>query len=90
MSDVALWWVALGLGLVVIVVAVVLLQLFLRQVHRIEGNAEEIWKAGKQVAGNTATTWQLEVTGERLDALLAETQRHEGLLGSTPGRGGRP
>lgn len=83
MSDVASWWIALGLGLVVAVVAVVLLELFLREVHRIERGAGEVWQAGKEVARNTATTWLLPETSKRLDLLTAEAARHGELL--TPG-----
>lgn len=90
MSDVALWWIALGLGVVVLIVAVALLHAFLRQVHRIEHNAGAIWRAGKAVAGNTSTTWQLDMTADKLDALIAETDRHQQLLETRTGRGGTP
>lgn len=88
MSTEALWWISLGLGLVVAVVAVVLLQLFLRQVHRIERGAAAVWTAGKEVARNTATTWMLERTSQDLDALTEEALRHDALLRGA-GRGGR-
>lgn len=89
MSDITLWWIALGLGLVVSVIAVVLLETFLRQVHRIERGSEAIWEAGKQVAGNTATTWQLGETAVRLDLLTEEALRHDALFraGSSDGEG---
>lgn len=90
MSDVTLWWIALGLGVVVLIVAVVLLHAFLKQVHRIEENAGAIWRAGKEVAGNTSTTWQLDVTANKLDALIAEAQRHEELLDTPARRGPTP
>ncbi len=80
MSDTTLWWIALALGLVVCVVAVVLLEVFLRQVHRIERGSEAIWQAGKQVAANTATTWQLGERSVRLDLLTEEALRHDALL----------
>lgn len=82
------WWaISLGLGLVVAVVAVVLLQIFLRRLHRLEHDAERIWHTGKLVAQNTATTWQLGVTSERLDALTEEAGRHQRLLaGETAAR----
>lgn len=89
MTTNTLWSITLVLGLVVIVVAVVLLQLFLRQVHRVERGAAAVWKAGKEVARNTATTWLLDGTSEGLDALAAEAQRHDELLrGSAPKVGG--
>jgi hypothetical protein len=85
MTDQTLWWIALGLGLVVAVVAVILLQLFLNQVRRIEEAAGEIWTAGKQVARNTATTWQLSAASNRLESLEEEVGRHADLL-RRPGR----
>lgn len=80
MSDHAYWWLALGLGLVVAVVAVALLEIFLRQVHRIERGAGLVWTAGKQVARNTATTWLLPETSSRLGLLTDEAMRHLELL----------
>lgn len=80
MSTNAYWAITLGLGLVVIVVAVALLQVFLNQVHRIERGADAIWGAGKQVARNTATTWLLGKTSRRLDLLTDEALRHDALL----------
>jgi hypothetical protein len=87
-TDNGYWWLALGLGLVVAAVAVVLLQLFLRQVRRIERGAEQVWAAGKQVAGNTASTWLLGETSVRLDALVAEAGEHDRVLRSSGGRTG--
>jgi hypothetical protein len=80
MSTNATWWLTLGIGLVVAIIAVVLLQLFYRQVLRIERGSEAIWGAGKQVARNTATTWMLHQTTVRLDGLTEEALRHDDLL----------
>ena len=80
MSGEGYWFLALGLGLVVAVVAVVLLETFLRQVHRIERGAGLVWAAGKQVARNTATTWLLPETSDRLDRLTDEAMKHVVLL----------
>ncbi len=82
MSTNAYWGITLLLGLVVAVVAVVLLEIFLRQVRRIERGADAIWTTGKLVAQNTATTWLLAETGNRLDALIDEAGRHVELLTS--------
>ncbi len=84
MSDEGYWFLALGLGLVVAAVAVVLLEIFLRQVHRIERGAGLVWTAGKQVARNTATTWLLSETSDRLDRLSDEAIRHVTLLTPPP------
>lgn len=80
MSDEAYRFLALGLGLVVAVVAVVLMETFLRQVHRVERGAGLVWAAGKQVAGNRATTWLLPQTSIRLDRLTEVAMLHVELL----------
>ncbi len=84
MSNEGYWFLALGLGLVVAVVAVVLLEVFLRQVYRIERGAGLVWTAGKQVAGNTATTWLLGETSTRLTQLTDEAGLHAQLLSPQP------
>jgi pyruvate dehydrogenase complex dehydrogenase (E1) component len=86
MSDEGYWAIALVLGLVVAVVAVVLLEVFLRQVHRVERGADAVWTAGKQVARNTATTWLLPETSKRLDLLTDEAMQHVALLTPAPAR----
>lgn len=90
MSDHAYWFLALALGLVVAVVAVVLLETFLRDVHRIERGAGLVWTAGKQVAGNTATTWLLGETSSRLTEFIDEAGRHGQLLRGEPVHPSRP
>ena len=82
MSQFAAWWLTLGLGLVVAIVAVVLLEIFYRKVRQVEAGAEAIWQMGKQVARNTATTWMLSQTPERLDRLTDEALRHDAFLKS--------
>lgn len=84
MNDNAYWSLALVLGLVAAVVAVVLLEIFLRQVHRIEAGAGAVWTAGKQVARNTATTWLLPELSGRLDLLTEEAGLHIELLTPAP------
>lgn len=86
MSSHAYWFLALGLGLVVAIVTVVLLEAFLRQAHRVERGAGLVWTAGKQVAGNTATTWLLPELSQRLDALTKEAGKHVALLSPQPAR----
>ncbi len=80
MSTNAVWWMTLGLGLVVALVAVALLHTFYRQVRRIEAGSDAIWETGKQVARNTATTWMLHQTTVRLDGLTEEALRHDAFL----------
>jgi hypothetical protein len=88
MSTHALWWVTLGIGLIVALVATTLLQLFLNQVKRVERGSEAVWEAAKPVARNTATTWMLTQTTVRLDRLTEEALRHDALLASVQGESG--
>lgn len=80
MSTEALWGITLVVGLVVAIVAWVLLHMFLVQVRRIEDGTSRVWDAGKQVARNTATTWQLGVLAADLDDLTREALQHDALL----------
>ena len=75
-----LWWITLGVGLVVAAVVVLLLQLLLRAVERIERNVIVLWQAATTVARNTATTWLLGETATALDQLKAEALRHDALF----------
>ena len=88
MSTNALWWLTLGLGLAVALIAVVLLQIFYRLVRRIEAGSEAIWETGKKVARNTATTWMLHQTTVRLDSLTDEALRHDAFLDQALAGGG--
>lgn len=83
MSTELLWSITLVVGLVVSVVAWVLLHMFLVQVRRIEEGSQRVWEAGKQVARNTATTWQLGALSVELDDLTREALRHDALLRGT-------
>jgi hypothetical protein len=86
MSTETLWWITLGVGLVVAVVAVVLLQLFLNQVRRIERGSLDVWETATTVARNTATTWMLAQTPVRLDRLTEEALRHDSFLKQALGK----
>lgn len=88
MSTHALWWITLGMGLVVAVAATTLLQLFLNQVKRVEQASSDVWSAATPVARNTATTWMLTQTTVRLDRLTEEALRHDALLASVQGESG--
>lgn len=74
------WWAALAVGLVVAVVVVVLLQRLLNRVHEIEQGAAEVWRKGKDVARNTATTWMLGSTAGTIEGIRDEAGRHAALL----------
>lgn len=75
-----LWWITLAIGLVVAIVVVVLLQLLLAAVNRIERNVIVLWNTATTVARNTATSWLLGNTATALDEIKNEALRHDALL----------
>lgn len=79
MTDTQLWWLTLGAGVVVLVVAVILLHTLLRAITRIQRELEELWAEAGRAAANTSTTWMLEDTHNAVRDLEEELarRRHE-------------
>jgi hypothetical protein len=80
-----LWWITLGVGLVVAAVVTLLLHLLLGAVKRIERNVTVLWQTATTVARNTATSWQLGTTAQTLEEIKAEALRHDALLTTVVG-----
>jgi hypothetical protein len=59
METQELWWLGLGIGAVVVTVVAVLLGLIIAAARSIDDHAQDIWVAGKEIAGNTAAVWML-------------------------------
>lgn len=74
------WWIALGMGVVVIAVVIVLLSLLSSYVRDIDERVKDAWETATRLAANTATTWQLNRTAEQTNDLRLEVQRHAELL----------
>lgn len=79
-EEITLWWVTLGIGVVVLAVVVALLQLLLNIVRRIDAGVAEVWATATRVAANTATAWQLGQTARHLERIAEEAGRHRELL----------
>lgn len=84
-EHVNIWWVTLGLGLVVEIAVIVLLSLLVSLVNDIDVNVKEAWETATRVAANTATTWMIQQAGARAEELGREVDRHTELLGSQGG-----
>lgn len=84
-ADHALWWIAIGVGAVVVLVVIVLLSLLTAFVDDIDVRVADAWDTATRVAANTATTWALQQTGTITGDLRDEVQRHVDLLSG--GRG---
>jgi len=84
-TNQTLWWVTLGVGLVVALVVWGLLEVLRRTVLEVERAVDDVWTMGKRLAQNTATTHTLLTTKERASELLEELDEHR-----APARGGAP
>lgn len=81
-----LWWITLGIGVVVVLVVAVLLRLVIGSARRIRSVVEEIWIVGPMIANDTAhvdilrrinlTVKDLLPIAERLDGQVARIQEH--------------
>lgn len=79
-QEKVLWYIALGIGFVVICVVIVLLTLLMRLVQDIEVGVDSLWTVTKRMAQNTTGLYQLAGTGSVLRALREELLRHDELL----------
>lgn len=80
-----MWWITLGLGVVVMSAAILLLQLLVVFVKDIDSAVEEAWEEAGGVATNTATTWMLNDTVSLAGELRDETGRHARALTAAAG-----
>ena len=77
-----LWAVALGIGLVVIAVVILLLTFLMRVVQEIDAGVEEVLKEAVDVAGNTQHLGELETTLAALGQIKEEAILHDKLIRS--------
>ncbi len=75
-----LWEIALGLGLVVVLVVGVLMVLLLSYLKDIEASATTLLEVGGEVAANTAAVPGLVATGPVLEQIREEALMHDAYL----------
>jgi uncharacterized protein YoxC len=81
MDVIELWWLSLAIAAVVVIVVALLLGLIVAAAKSIDHHAQQIWVAGKQIAGNTVSIWMLEKTNRQLEEILDDVQRLEQTAG---------
>ena len=69
-TDLQLWWLAVALAGVVVVVVAVLLEQIVRTAHRIHRAVSDIWTGGTLIAQNTVTIALLQRTNYLAGELL--------------------
>jgi Na+-transporting methylmalonyl-CoA/oxaloacetate decarboxylase gamma subunit len=77
----SLWWVTLGIGLIVIFAVAALLTILIVLVGVIEKRVDLIRSTLEQAATNTSDTALIAETATRLDAVLFEGLEHHLFLG---------
>ncbi len=77
----SLWWVTLGLGLIVLLAVAAFLTLLVSLVSTIEKRVDEIRVTLDQAEANTADSALIAQTADRVDAVLAEGLEHHLFLG---------
>lgn len=80
----SLWYIALGIGGVVLVVVVLLLTLLWSLVREIDTGVTNLWTVTKRLAINTTGMYQLAGTASVLRALREEALRQDKLLSEPP------
>ncbi len=84
-EHVTMWYVTLGIGLVVCLVVIVLLSLLVAFVNDIDRGTKSILETAGGIAGNTAKIPALGQTAELAGVLRDELGRHAATLGSLRG-----
>ena len=79
MDVITLWTYSLIAGAVVILIVAALLILIIRAANRIDYHANEIWEAGKKIAGNTVSIWMLQDTNVVAGDILKTAQSIAGV-----------
>lgn len=82
MDSTTLWTWSLLAGLVVILIVALLLLAIIFTARRIDRHAEEIWQAGKEIAGNTVSIWMLNRTNQAARQILSTAQSIDASLKS--------
>ena len=84
-TNQTLWWITLGVGLVVALVVWGLLEALRRTVNEVDRAVDDVWTMGKRLAQNTATSHLLATTKARGGELLEELEEHRPAAGGGPG-----
>lgn len=75
-EEVTFWWVAVGVGAVVVIVAGALLQLLISLVKDIDRGVVSVRDTLRATAGNTSNTWRIGEVAARVDGILNEGLQH--------------
>lgn len=75
-EELTYWWVAIGVGFVVVLVVILLLSTLISLVKIIDNGVVDVRDTLRAITGNTANTNLIQPTAEGVDAVLAEGLQH--------------
>lgn len=70
-----LWWIAVGVAVIVTAIVAMLLRLIVSTAGDIEGAVSEVWTSGQRVANNTIHIASLHRTVEAAEGILGRAGR---------------
>jgi hypothetical protein len=82
MDSITIWTWSLVGGSVVLVIVAALLLAIIATARRIDRHAQEIWKVGKNIAGNTVSIWMLNRTNQVAREILTTAQSIDATIAS--------
>lgn len=75
-EEIVYWWVAIGVGFVVVLVVILLLSTLISFVKIIDNGVVNVRDTLRAITGNTANTPLIPQTADGVDAVLAEGLQH--------------
>jgi hypothetical protein len=75
-EEVTFWWIAIGMGFVVLIVVILLLSSLVSMVKSIDRSVVGVRDTLRAIPENTANCSLIPITADRVDAVLAEGLQH--------------
>ncbi|MGH3766898.1 MAG: hypothetical protein ACRDS0_12810 [Pseudonocardiaceae bacterium] len=79
-EEVTFWWVAIAMGVGVLIVVILLLSSLVSMVKSIQRSVAEVRDTLRAIPQNTANAALIPITADRLDSVLAEGLEHHAFL----------
>ncbi len=89
-QEITFWWVAIGVGFVVVLVVILLLGALVWLVKIIDRGVVDVRDTLRAIEGNTANTPLIPQTADGVDLVLAEGLKHHLFLGRVLSGAGTP
>jgi len=79
-EEITFWWVAIGMGIVVVLVVILLLGSLVSMVKSINRSVAGVQVTLREITTNTANAALIPATADGVDAVLAEGLQHHQFL----------